>query len=202
MPGTTRATALPWLLQPLYLVCELVIATQARGYDLLTNTISALGRTECRTVCSPWHAGMNASFVLFGLLLAAGALLLRPAMPAGPVVSASVALWVLAGVGSAAVGLVPLGAHSDLHEAVAAPLFVAQPVALVLLAMALRRRHRSIAAYALVVGVACAVATVLFLLTRGGGGLDGLWERLALWPVKIMVAALAVALPRRTRYGR
>lgn len=186
--------ALMWLLQPLYIVSELVVARQARGYTLAGTTISSLATSACdAAMCSPWHATLSVSFAATGALLAAGALLLRPAMPPGPLTDVSVLLWTLAGLGSAVTAFVPLDVYPDLHYAVAAPLFVIQPAALVLLGLALRHRLRPLATYALALGAICAVSTAML---AGPTDDDGLWERLALWPVKISVAVLAVGLLR------
>lgn len=46
-------------------------------YSLRWNYISDLGRVSCSAVCSHWHAVMNGSFLLQGLLIAGGALLVR-----------------------------------------------------------------------------------------------------------------------------
>lgn len=196
-----RVGALLWVLQPLYLVAELVVAARARGYSLVGDTISDLGATSCRggwpmPACSPWHETMNTSFVGWGLILAIGALLLHAYLPARPGSTISTLLWVVAGLGSVATGLLPVNESPGLHYAVAAPLFVAQPVALLVLGRAVRGRSPTLASYALLTGAGCALATALFLALPAAAGLDGLLERLALWPVKVTVAVLAVGLWR------
>ncbi|CAN5902485.1 hypothetical protein BH20ACT6_BH20ACT6_10800 [soil metagenome] len=189
-----RLGALAWLVQPAYIAFELAVSARARGYSLAGDTISGLGATACGTSsCSPWHPALNASFVLTGLLFAAGALLLRPSLPAGRLVDLAVLLWVLAGLSSVATGLVPVNEDAELHYAVAAPLFLVQPVSLLLLGWALWARARALASFTLLTAVGCAVATWLFLALPAPG-LDGLLERLALWPVKVVLGVLAIRM--------
>jgi hypothetical membrane protein len=77
-----------------YAVAQIVAAEAwTRPYSLKNNYISDLGNTACGMfhvphgtpyyVCSPSHAVMNASFIIFGVLTIAVALLLRRIWPAG-----------------------------------------------------------------------------------------------------------------------
>ncbi|MBA2508566.1 MAG: DUF998 domain-containing protein [Nocardioidaceae bacterium] len=185
---------LAWLVQPAYIAFELAVAARARGLSLRSATISDLGATVCSTAtCSPWHAALNASFVLTGVLFAAGALLLRPSLPPGRLVDLAVLLWVLAGVSSVATGLMPVNENPALHYAVAAPLFLLQPVSLLLAGWALWPQARALASFTLLTAAGCAVATVLFVAVPAAE-LDGLLERLALWPVKVVLGVLAISM--------
>jgi hypothetical membrane protein len=170
------------------------VAARARGLSLRSDTISDLGATVCSAAtCSPWHAALNASFVLTGVLFAAGALLLRPSLPPGRLVDLAVLLWVLAGVSSVATGLMPVNENPALHYAVAAPLFLVQPVSLLLAGWALWPQARALASFTLLTAAGCAVATVLFVAVPAAE-LDGLLERLALWPVKVVLGVLAISM--------
>lgn len=190
MDGSTRgARRLRWgaallLARPAYVAVELAVAAATTGsYDLLDDTVSDLGVSTCTaSYCSPGHVAMNAAFVGFGLLLVVGALLLAPAT--GRVVAL---LLVVAGLSSAAVGLAPVDQDAGLHTLAAAPLFLVQPVALLLLAR--RLRARTAVSGVLVATALVATAGALgFVLLDGDGA--GALERLALWPV---LGALAVA---------
>lgn len=190
MSGSTRdARRLRWgavlfLARPAYLAVELAVAAATTGsYSLVDDTVSDLGASTCTaSYCSPGHVAMNAAFVGFGLLLVVGALLLAPATG-----RAAALLLVVSGLSSVAVGLAPVDQDPGLHTLAAAPLFLAQPVALLLLARRLRARRavsRALAATALL----AAAGALGFVLLDGGGA--GALERLALWPVLV---ALAVA---------
>ena len=127
-----------WLVQPLYVVVELLVAAGASAaYSLRDDTISALGQLTCApghsgsalVVCSPRHIVLDVAFVVFGVLRVLGALLLRPSLAPGSARTAATALWVVSGSCSAAVGFVPVDQHPGLHALVAAPVFVLQPPA-------------------------------------------------------------------------
>ncbi|WP_162244494.1 DUF998 domain-containing protein [Marmoricola sp. Leaf446] len=184
-----------WLVRPAYVVLELVVAAATTGdYRLGRDTVSDLGALTCDPrSCSPWHDLMNATFVGTGLLLALGAGLLAPRL--GRVVTV---LLVVAGLSSAAVGLAPVDQDPGLHFLVAAPLFVAQPLALCLLGVRLRRRHRLLAGAVLATGAVTALAALGFVLGAPGAGA---LERLALWPVIFALAAVGSRRARPARAG-
>lgn len=187
-----------WLVRPVYVVMELVVVAATTGrYHLVDDTVSDLGASECRRdFCSPEHALMNGTFVGVGLLLALGALLLAARL--GP---AATVLLVLAGLSSVATGFLPVDEDETLHVLAAAPLFVCQPVALLLLGRAVRPVHARLGATLLVAGSLTAAAAVGFVL---GGAADGALERLALWPVLFALAAFGVVSrrwPARSRSG-
>ncbi len=207
-----RLGALMLAVQPLYLVAELVVAAKVTApYSLVSNTISDLGAKTCTTidypfgpvpVCSPWHLLMNSSFVVFSLLLACGALLLGRWLGPGPLAAASVTLWVVSSLSSVATGLVPLDQDLQLHSWVSLPVFLAQPLAVLTTALALRQRHRDLAVSGVVVGVFSLAAAVLFLGASPSSSADfgGLLERLALWPGFLWLPLLAVAV-RNDQHG-
>lgn len=123
-----RWGALALLVRPLYIASELVVAAATSGgYSFVSDSVSRLGEVGCSAAyCSPRHELMNGSFIGFGLLLAGGALLLARSL--GPWVTG---LLVVSGLSSVATGLAPLDQDATLHAMAATPLFVAQPVALV-----------------------------------------------------------------------
>lgn len=181
------------LLRPAYVGLELVVAAGTTGdYSLVRDTVSDLGALECLPdFCSPRHDLMNGTFVGIGLLLALGAVLLRPRL--GRLVTV---LLVVAGLSSVATGLAPVDQGTAAHALAAAPLFVCQPLALVLLGRKVRRSHPRLAAGLVATGAGTVVAALGFLLAGDDGG-AGLWERLALWPVLFALAAAAVRISNR-----
>lgn len=130
-----RWGALALLVRPAYIATEVVVAAATTGgYSFVADSVSRLGEVGCSAAyCSPRHELMNGSFVAFGTLLVAGAVLLSRRL--GPWVTA---LLVVSGASSFATGLAPLDQDATLHALAAAPLFVAQPVALVVLGARLR----------------------------------------------------------------
>jgi len=193
-----RLGAVAFLLRPTYIATEYVTAAATTGgYSFLSDSVSRLGEVGCSEgYCSPRHEVMNGSFMGYGVLLAGGALLL--ARPLGPWVTG---LLVVAGVSSYATGLAPLDQDATLHTLAAAPLFVAQPAALLLLGARLRGTEPRLATGLLAAGVVTAAAAVGFVVA-GEGRAAGALERLALWPVLFAVAAAAWRSRARRRPER
>ena len=129
-------------MRPAYIATEYVVAAATTGgYSFVADSVSKLGEVGCSPAyCSPRHEVMNGSFMVFGVLMAGGALLL--ARPLGPWVTG---LLVVSGASSFATGLAPLDQDATLHALAATPLFVAQPVALVLLGLRLREQSPRLA---------------------------------------------------------
>lgn len=186
MPDSGRPAATTWRLQGLYVVAEIVIGLQVAGYSFRDDTISDLGATT-----SPGHAAMNIVFVTFGVSLALGAWLLRAARPPGPLATTALVAWVVAGASSVAVGLTPVDAHPGLHGGVAVWVFVAQPLALVLLGLSLRDTHRRFGWATVAVGAASLVGSLGFLVLLDADHGAGAFERLALWPGYLWVTVIA-----------
>lgn len=199
-------------MQPAYVLVELLVAVVAVGaagasaaYSLRDDTISALGMLTCSPghggslvdVCSPAHAVMNLAFVVFGLLRAAGAVLLRPRLGAGTWGVAAVCLWVVSALAAAAVGLVPVDQQPGWHVVAALPVFVLQPVAVLATAEALRRSgaaSRAVARSGTLIGALTLAAAVAFGLRLGSPTWVGGLERLVLWPAYVWLAVVALAL--------
>lgn len=198
----TRATqlgALAFLLRPTYIATEVVTAAAtAGGYSFVSDSVSRLGEVGCSAAyCSPRHEVMNGSFMAYGVLLAGGALLLM--RPLGPWVTG---LLVVSGVSSYATGLTPLDQDATLHAIAATPLFVCQPLALLLLGWHVREQRPRLSKALLATGAVTAAAAVGFIVS-GDDLAGGALERLALWPVLLGLAGFAWAHrpTRRLRRG-
>jgi hypothetical membrane protein len=182
-----RWGALALLVRPAYIATEVVVAAATTGgYSFVADSVSRLGEVGCSAAyCSPRHELMNGSFMAFGALLVTGAVLLSRHL--GPWVAA---LLVVSGASSFATGLAPLDQDATLHALAAVPLFVAQPIALVVLGARLRDERPRLGRALLATGAVTGVAAVAFVLS-GDGPASGALERLALWPVLIGLAAAA-----------
>ena len=188
----TRAAqlgALAFLLRPTYIATEVVAAAATTGgYSFVSDSVSRLGEVGCSAAyCSPRHEVMNGSFMAYGVLLAGGALLLM--RPLGPWVTG---LLVVSGVSSYATGLAPLDQDATLHAIAATPLFVGQPLALLLLGRRVREERPRLSKALLAAGAVTAVAAVGFIVS-GEERAAGALERLALWPVLFGLAGFAWA---------
>jgi hypothetical membrane protein len=184
---TARWGALALLVRPAYIAIELVVAAATTGgYSVVADSVSRLGEVGCSAAyCSPHHELMNGSFMVFGALLAGGAVLLARSL--GPWVTG---LLVVSGLSSVATGLAPLDHDATRHAIAAAPLFVAQPIALILLGARCRNDRPGLAWALLTAGAVTAAAAALFVLS-GDRPTSGALERLALWPVLVGVAGFA-----------
>lgn len=209
-----------------YFVAEAAVIGAWAGtqpYDRRTGWISDLGAVHCgiydgRDVCSPLHWLMNASFVVQGLGMFLGALLLSPgllcvAARAGALVRPGrrkpwrAAVWVrvlmgAAGAGTMVVGFVPEDAGAFLlHFAGAVAYFLSGGAALVVLG-ALWLRQTPLGWFVLV----CGLVSLLALATGGLTGMDvpepGTLERLMGYPITVGVAAAGLVIAQRVHRHR
>lgn len=194
MDSRLRWGALAWLLTLQFFVAETIAELRFDGpYSRIDDVISDLGAGT-----SPAAPLMNASFVLQGVLIATGVLLLRPALPERGR-GAATALLCAAGAGVLVVGVVPLDADGRVHAAGAVAYFLGSSVGLVALAHALRPRSELIGSVLAVMGVVATAMSVFFLagITRYLG--EGGTERAAAY---LLPVGLALAGAGMWRLGR
>jgi hypothetical membrane protein len=208
-----RTGGVVWALSVQFFVAQAVVQSAwTTPFSLAHNYISDLGNTTCglyprgagRYVCSPWHAGMNASFVLQGLIMAAGMMLVRTAFPAGMARLAGSFLLVAAGLGNVAVGLFPEDVNIRGHELGAAVFFVFGNAAMIALGVALGRSRRrpALAFYSLVSGVVGESSTWLFIAGHDGGlGVGGM-ERVAAYALPVWLMVIGIAFAKSSPGGR
>jgi hypothetical membrane protein len=182
----------PWLwfssLQ--YFVVQVIVADAwPLSYLLHANTISDLGNTHCgqyggRFVCSPLHSVMNASFIILGTTMVAGALLLAQRLRGSFSSRLGLVGMALAGIGTIMVGLFPENTIAALHASGAALPFVIGNCAVILFGFSLQL-PRSFRLYTIFLGVLGLIACSLFVgqhyLGIGPGGM----ERLTAYPQTI-----------------
>ena len=190
-PTRLRAGALAWLLTLQFFVVEAVAQSRFTGpYSRTDTVISALGAAD-----SPARQLMNASFVVQGALILAGAVLLRPVLLRG---AASVAPTLLgaAAAGVLLVGVFPITGNSTLHAIGAVLYFVGGGLGLIALAYAVRPRSEALGTVLALLGLVGTVGTVLFLTGvtsyLGVGGT----ERMAAYVLPIGLAVAGVSLER------
>src|SRR4029450_761647 len=85
-----RHGAIVWILAIQFFIAQIFVQSAwTTPFSLTANFISDLGNTTCgpypagsgNYVCSPWHAGMNTSFIVFGVIILLGAGLTWRAFP-------------------------------------------------------------------------------------------------------------------------
>jgi hypothetical membrane protein len=202
--GRTR-TALGgvlWILTPVFFAGQAFAQAGWSGtpYSLFHDTISDLGTTVCQRavrdghavkLCSPWHAAMNVAFVLTGLLILVGLLLLGQRWPATRLARLGLVCLALAGAGKVVVGLVPWNVDYTLHT-LGGLGFLVGDLGLICLGLALRSQRRW-AALAIVLGA----IGLLGLLTAPAG--SGIAERLADYPMFVWFVLVGIAALRDAR---
>ncbi|MFD4368204.1 DUF998 domain-containing protein [Rhodococcus sp. NPDC058521] len=184
--------SLLWILAVGYLVSEAFTAEAwSTPYSYVHNSISDLGVTDCVQVCSPLHWYMNISFVVMGLLMTAGAILLRRHIPRGRRRRWAVGLAIVIGVSTAATGFFPANANPIGHFVAVLPGFVGRHILLILVAWVLWRRMRWTAVWTTVCALIGLVGGVLLAFPDAYFGLT---ERLVLYPLPIWMVVVGVAI--------
>lgn len=205
-----------------YFVAEAAVIGAWAGqqpYSRRAGYISDLGAVGCgvfdgRDVCSPAHVLMNASFVVQGIGMMVGALLLGTALlctaarpgarfmlaPASrgtwAAAVAARALTAAAGAGTVLVGLVPEDAGSVWHAVGAVLYFAAGGLALVLLAW-LWLRQTPLSWPILTCGLVSLGALIAGGVTGMGVPEPGTLERLMGYPITIGTAAVGLVVAQR-----
>ena len=197
-----------WLLSAQYFAAQAAVASAWSGaYSLASNTISDLGNTRCarysgRSVCSPLHTVMNASFVLLGLTMLGGALLIG--REGGWSRSSVVGLWFIgmAGGGTVLVGLFPENTIGGLHVTGAALAFVLGNLGVLVLGISLAGLPPGLRWFTIAAGTVGLGGLVLFLshiyLGLGVGGM----ERVAGYPQDLWLVVVGLHLLRRAQARR
>ena len=186
-----RWGGLAWLLTLQFFVVEAIVALQYDGYSYSANVISDLG-----TAASPAAALMNVSFVVQGVLIVAGTLLLGPAL-LGTGGRVARFLLLVAGLGVALVGVFSSDSSSTLHEVAAGAYFLAGAIGVIALAYAVRPRSEGLGTTLAALGLLGVVGTVFFgaavFLFLGEGGM----ERVAGYVLPIALPLAGVVLWRQ-----
>ena len=199
--------ALIWTLAIQFFIAQAIVqAAWTTPFSLSANYISDLGNTSCGPypidsnmyVCSPWHAWMNASFIVQGVIILAGIALISGAFPAGRARTIGMALLALAGPGSILVGLFPENVNITPHTIGAAAHFVSGNLGIAVLGTALAATRRRLALFSLASGLVGLLATALFIsgnyLSLGIGGM----ERVAAYPLPLWLIVAGAVMLRRS----
>jgi hypothetical membrane protein len=177
-----------WILSVQYFAAQLIAAASwSPAYDWARNLISDLGNTACgaygdRLVCSPQHGLMNASFIMLGLTMALGSLLIYTEFKRSWASFLGFSLMALAGLGTILVGAFPENVNGWLHGLGALLALGVGNIALVVLALAIKQARRSFRTYTFISGVVSLVALGLFLIHINLGLGQGTIERIVSYP--------------------
>jgi len=208
-----RLGALAWASSVQFFVMQAVVqAAWTTPYSLANNYISDLGNTTCGPsevgttvvyVCSPWHTAMNASFVLFGVGILVGCVLVHGRLPASRLWIAGLVLVALAGPGAMLVGVFPEDLELPFHKLGAGMQFIIGNAGLVVTGAAMwrARRWRALGVFGIVAGAVGLVATALLVeQVYLGIGIGGM-ERMAAYTLPIWLIAAGISFMPFARGG-
>jgi hypothetical membrane protein len=180
-----------------FFVAEAIAAAGFAGsYSFRRNTISDLGALSCGAGCSPLHGLMNASFVLQGVLIFAGAFVVWPLFPRGALSRLALGLVAASGLGVAIVGLAPEDSAPGWHYLGAAENLLFCNAGATLLGVALLREGTSRAVGLLSLAFGLIGLAGLGGLAAGhdfGLGVGGV-ERVAAYPFPLWIAGMGAWL--------
>lgn len=166
-----RWGSIAWLLTLQFFLVETRVQSRFAGdYSRTDDVISTLGTAE-----SSARELMNASFVVQGALIIAGALLLRPLLLRSAGQIAPILLGA-AGLGVLLVGVVPSDRGAGLHGTGAVLYLVGSGLGLIAVAYSVRPRSEALGTTLALLGLIGTATTVFFLtgVTRylGEGGME------------------------------
>ena len=176
-----------WMVSVQYYVIQVIVAHAWKTpYSWLHNTISDLGNTACgvstsRYACSPLHSLMNASFIVLGITMISGSILIYREFKKSRLSTLGFSFMAFAGVGSILVGLFPENTISSLHILGASLPFLIGNLGIVIMGSVLDI-PKSLKVYSLLSGLIPLVA-LAFFITHNYLGLDiGGLERVVAYP--------------------
>jgi hypothetical membrane protein len=204
MPTRAIVGAIAWILTIQFFVTQgLVQAAWTTPFSLAHNMISDLARETCGPLfrapgidvaCSPWHGFMNASIIANGVLIPLGALLTRRLWPTCREMTVALVMIASTAPGHVMVGWWPSDTGPTMHLIGAGTILALGNPGMILAGWAAWGERRALAVISLVLGLAGAVGTVLFLREiELGFGLGGM-ERVAFYPLPIWCGIQGAAL--------
>ena len=207
--STEKLGAWLWVACLQYFVAEVIVISRWPGvYSLRQNYISDLAAENCGTlvgsvagaahyVCSPWHAVMNGSFTLQGVLIVAGALLVRKRFSASRWQALALFLVGASGFGVLVVAFAPEDVLPTPHYIGAAENFVCCNVGMALMGVAMLLAARP----AWVVGLLSLAFGLIGIagIALLGAGIDfglgvGTIERVVAYPFPLWLAGMGMRL--------
>lgn len=178
-----------WVLALQYFVVQLIVAAAwPKPYDWANNLISDLGAVQTcgeymgRYVCSPLSPLMNLSFIVFGITIAVGSVLIYTAFKRDRATRIGFFFMAFCGIATALVGLIPLDVSESWHMIVATPALLVGNLAIVILAVALRGVRTWFRIFSYLCGFVSLLAFALFAAGNDLGIGLGNMERVISYP--------------------
>ena len=198
IPRSANFGALLWISSVQYFIVQLiVISAWTVPHSFANNFISDLGNTECGeyaglAVCSPLWPLMNMSFIVFGVTMALGAILLHKEFIRTRLSRVAFGLMVLSGIGTIMVGLFPENTINSLHVVGAFLGLGVGNLSVLLLGLSLTSLPKGLRLYTIISGIVSLSAFALFVagihLGIGRGGM----ERLISYPFTVWMVGFGI----------
>jgi hypothetical membrane protein len=190
-----------WIISVQYFFVQYLVSTKFKGgYNWSKNTISDLGNSVCalyngRQVCSPLHDVMNISFIVLGITIMIGAVLVYEEFRQNRYSSIGFLFMGLAGFGSIFVGLFPENAPGMYHELGALLPFILGNISLTLLGAFLKEPF-GFKLYTILSGLVGIIGVCFYFAhTYIGLGQGGL-ERVVAYPQTIWLIAFGIYISK------
>ena len=170
-----------------YFLIQLLVAIRwSPPYSLSRNTISGLGNTTCgvfngRLVCSPLHTVMNVSFVVLGVTMMVGSVLVGSAHSTRRGDKVGFTFVGIGGFGVIFVGLFPENSVSAIHATASALPFVVGNIGVLTLGLSLELPAR-VRIFTVLAGVIALVALAFYAGSHYVGLGEGGLERFVAYP--------------------
>jgi len=167
-------------------------------YSLARDTISDLGNTACGTfnarfVCSPLHGVMNVSFIVLGVAMTAGSLLISRRFAKGRAATVGFAAMAVSGIGVIIVGIFPENSVPAFHGLGAAVPFTVGNAALIVMAAA-PMMPAALRLYSFLSGALAILALVSYSSRHYLGLSEGGIERVVAYPQTVWLIVTGVFL--------
>jgi len=179
-----------------FLVQLLVSLRWSPPFSLSRNTISDLGNTTCgkfngRNVCSPLHSLMNVSFVVLGLAMIGGSLLVCRYMPTTKFQAVGFVSIAIGGVGAVMVGIFPENTIPALHGIGAALPFLIGNIGLLILGFSLGGPV-ALRIYTVLSGSVALIFLAFYASSHFVGLGEGAIERVVAYPQTVWLIVLGI----------
>ena len=190
-----------------YFAVQLLAALRwPRPYNISRDTISDLGNTACGTwngryVCSPLHDLMNGSFIVLGITMLLGSVLISRRYGNGRMAMTGFTAIGLSGLGVVMVGVFPENSVPALHGLGSALPFTLGNAALIAIAISLAM-PLLLRLYVSLSGVAALLALAAFASSHYLGLGEGGIERVVAYPQTICLAVIGCYLIAVSQSGR
>lgn len=203
-PFPSRMGLLSWMALLSYFPIELVIISQTtKPYSIMDQAMSDLGVLSCGydayplsayEICSPMAHEMNVIFILTGMLIASGAVLIHHFWGGSKWTIVATVLLVIYGLGYTVSGIYPADINFLAHTLPSIPSMLFQIPAMYIIARFIRHKWPGLAQFTFV----CMSISTLSLILMIIGLPAGLMQRLLYFSVWFWMGITAIILWRKS----